>query len=154
VNDQTTYVYDNAGNLTSITNAAGHVTTLSNYDAHGRAGRITDPNGLHTDFSYTVRGWLSAVSKGSETTSYEYDGIGQLTKATLPDDSSISYTYDAAHRLTGIADNAGNSVAYTLDSIGNRTGEQVKDANGVLVRKISRTYDALNRLKQITGALQ
>jgi len=154
VNDQTTYTYDSAGNLTSITNAAGHVTTLSNYDAHGRAGRITDPNGLNTDFSYTVRGWLSSVSNGGETTSYDYDGVGQMTKATLPDGSSISYIYDAAHRLTNIADSAGNAITYTLDKMGNRTGEQVKDADGVLARQISRAYDPLNRLKQITGALQ
>lgn len=154
INDQTTYAYDSAGNLTSITNAAGHATTLSNYDAHGRAGRITDPNGLATDFSYTVRGWLSSVSKGGETTSYEYDGVGQMTKATLPDGSSVSYTYDAAHRLTSIADSAGNSIAYTLDKMGNRTGEQVVDADGALGRQISRVYDPLNRLKQITGALQ
>jgi YD repeat-containing protein len=154
VNDTTTYTYDEQGNLSTVTNAAGHLTTLSNYDAHGRAGRVTDPNGLVTDFSFTVRGWLSSSTMGSTTTSYTYDYAGQLTGVTLPGGATLSYTYDAAHRLTAITDNAGNSIVYTLDAMGNRTSEQVKDSSGTLTRQIARVYDPLNRLKQITGAQQ
>ena len=154
VTDTTTYAYDEQGNLSTVTNALGHVTTLSNYDAHGRAGRVTDANGLVTDFSYTPRGWLSSTTAGGATTSYTYDNAGQLTGVTLPGGTTLAYTYDAAHRLTAIADSAGNSVQYTLDNMGNRTGEQVKDGSGTLTRQIARAYDALNRLKQITGAQQ
>ncbi|MRV75765.1 hypothetical protein GJ700_29020 [Duganella sp. FT92W] len=150
----TTYTYDSEGRLATVTNAAGHITSLSNYDANGRLGRITDPNGLVTDMTYTPRGWLASSTTGGESTVYEYDGVGQLTKATLPDGAWVSYTYDAAHRLTAIADRNGNSVTYTLDLAGNRIGEQVKDSSGVLARQISRTYNTLNRLTQITGALQ
>jgi YD repeat-containing protein len=157
--DRTTYTYDAQGNLVSITNAAGHLTTLSNYDANGRTGRITDPNGITTDLSYSARGWLtsktvSGTGGAAETTSYDYDGVGQMTRATLPDGSAIFYTYDPAHRLTNIADSLGNSMTYTLDAMGNRTNEQVKDPNGTLARQTSRIYDALNRLQQVTGAAQ
>jgi YD repeat-containing protein len=157
--DRTTYAYDTQGNLITITNAAGHLTTLSNYDANGRAGRITDPNGITTDMSYSARGWLtsrvvSGAGGGAETTSYDYDGVGQMTKATMPDGSTIFYTYDPAHRLTAITDSLGNSMTYTLDAIGNRTNEQVKDPNGTLARQTSRIYDALNRLQQVTGGTQ
>jgi YD repeat-containing protein len=145
------YSYDDQGNLVAVTNAAGHVTTLSHYDAHGRVGRIVDPNGLITDLSYHPRGWLSAKTVGGETTGYEYDGVGQLTKATLPDGSSLTYTYDDAHRLTDIADSLGNRIAYTLDLTGNRIKEQVTDPTGTLVRQTTRVYDALNRLQKITG---
>ncbi|MFC5474687.1 hypothetical protein [Paraherbaspirillum soli] len=48
----------------------------------------------------------------------------------------------------------GNSIAYTPDSMGNRFSEQVKDPSGALARQTSRVIDALNRLKQITGAQQ
>jgi YD repeat-containing protein len=145
------YSYDDQGNLVAVTNAAGHVTTLSHYDAHGRVGRIVDPNGLITDLSYHPRGWLSAKTVGGETTGYEYDGVGQLTKATLPDGSSLTYTYDEAHRLTDIADSLGNRIAYTLDLTGNRIKEQVTDPTGTLARQTTRVYDALNRLQKITG---
>ena len=152
--DVTTYTYDTQGNLSSIKNAANHVTTLTNYDANGRVGRITDPNGLVTDMTYSPRGWLTSKTVGGEQTSYGYDGVGQMTKVTLPDTSFITYTYDPAHRLTAITDSQGNKITYTLDNMGNRTGEQVKDPQGILVRNTTRTYDALNRLQQITGGQQ
>ncbi|WP_158568020.1 MULTISPECIES: RHS repeat protein [unclassified Duganella] len=154
VNDVTSYTYDEQGNLTSVANAAGHTTALSNYDLNGRVGRITDPNGLVTDLTYTLRGRLSSRTVGGETTSYTYDDAGQLTQVTWPDNSTIIYTYDGAHRLTNVADSLGNSVAYTLDVMSNRTTESVNDPNGVLTRKTTRVYNALNRLQQQTGGVQ
>lgn len=158
--DKTTYTYDSSANLVSITNALNHVTTLSNYDANGRAGRITDANGTVTDMTYSPRGWLisrsimRAESSTPRVSSYDYDDVGQLIKVTQPDGSTISYIYDPAHRLTNIADSLGNSIVYTLDAIGNRTNEQVKDPNGTLSRQVSRVYDVLNRLQQVTGGTQ
>ncbi|MFZ6723373.1 hypothetical protein [Undibacterium sp. Ji49W] len=156
--DQTIYTYDTKGNLSSMTNAAGHVTTYANYDGNGRVGQITDPNGLVTTLTYTPRGLLSQrVSNAdgvSETTSYQYDGTGQMTKVTLPDNSSISYIYDDAHRLTRISDSLGNSINYTLDNMSNRINETVTDSSGNLTRQVSRVYDILNQLKTVTGAAQ
>lgn len=154
VNATTTFTYDDQGNLSTETNAAGHVTTYSNYDANGRAGRITDPNGLITDISYTPRGWISAMTVGGETTSYDYDGAGQITQVTLPDGSAIYNTYDDAHRLTNVRDTLGNSITYVLDNMGNRISEQSKDTTGALTRQITRAFNGLNRLKQVTGAVQ
>ncbi|WP_161630615.1 RHS repeat protein [Pseudoduganella violaceinigra] len=154
VNDTTTFNYDAEGNLETRTNALGHQTRYSNYDANGRAGRITDPNGLVVDMSYDARGRLKSVTTGGETTGYDYYDTGLLKQATLPDGSAIHYAYDDAHRLTGISDTLGNSITYVPDAMGNRTSEQSRDANGTLTRKITRVYDALNRMKQITGAQQ
>jgi YD repeat-containing protein len=158
VADKTTYTYDTSGNLNTITNAVGQVTTLSNYDANGRVGLITDANSATTALTYSPRGWLTGktVTSGAtvETTTYGYDGVGQLTLVTLPDTSMVSYTYDPAHRLTNIADSLGNSIAYTLDNMGNRLNEQIKDPSGALARQTSRVVDALNRLQQITGTAQ
>ena len=158
VADKTTYTYDGSGNLSTITNAIGQVTTLSNYNANGRVGLITDANGASSALTYSPRGWLTGktvTANGTvETTSYSYDGVGQLTLVTLPNASTVSYAYDPAHRLTNIADSLGNSIAYTLDNMGNRISEQVKDPSGALARQTSRVVDALNRLQQITGAMQ
>jgi YD repeat-containing protein len=158
VSDITRYAYDESGNLSSVTNAAGHVTALTNYDANGHVGTIVDPNGATTNLSYTPRGWLSSrtlVADGaSETTTYEYDGVGQLSKVTLPDNSAIVYAYDDARRLTSVSDSLGNSIVYTLDSIGNRISEQVKDENGTLARQTSRIYDALNCKRQLARSVR
>jgi hypothetical protein len=51
-------------------------------------------------------------------------------------------------------DTLGSSVSYTLDASGNRTGEEVRDPGGALQRSIARSYDALNRLQQVSGAPQ
>src|SRR5262249_50271831 len=127
VSDLTTHVWDNTGDLTSVTSALNQVITLSNYDTNGRPQTTTDPNGLVTSLSYDVRGRLTSRNVGGETTSYFYDNAGQLTQVTSPDGSYLSYTYDPEHRLTQIQDNLGNKIVYSLDAMGNRTQEQVFD---------------------------
>lgn len=156
--DSTTYDYDPKGNLASVTNALGQVTSYSNYDGNGHVGRVTEPNGLVTDFTYTARGKIATrvVSDGAsqQTTSYEYDPVGQLSKQTSPDGTWVAFAYDPAHRLIGINDNLGNKIAYTLDLTGNRTQEQVTDPNGVLSRQVARVFNSLNQMTKITGAAQ
>jgi len=88
----------------------------------------------------------------SRATSYTYDNAGQLTGVAMPDGTTMSYSYDTAQRLVGVTDAKGNSVTYTLDNMGNRSGEQTRDSSGNLQRNITRVYDALNRVQQVTGA--
>ncbi|MES3026212.1 MAG: hypothetical protein V4857_31905 [Pseudomonadota bacterium] len=152
--DKTSYGYDDKGNLVTVSNAMSQTTTLSNYDINGRVGRISDPNGLVTDLTYTARGYLKTRNVGGRTTVYDYEKTGLVKKVTMPDQSSIDYVYDDARRLTSIQDSQGNTISYTLDAMGNRTKEQTKDASGTLVQQTSRIYDALNRLQQVTGGTQ
>jgi YD repeat-containing protein len=108
--------------------------------------------------SYTRRGLLASrtVYSGgeSETTSYHYDPAGQLKSVVQPDGSSITMNYDAAHRLIGIADSNGNTIKYELDLTGNRIGERISDASGNLQRNVTRVFDTMNRVKQVTGGAQ
>lgn len=53
-----------------------------------------------------------------------------------------------------MSDERGNTISYTLDNVGNRVSEEIKDPGGTLQRSISRSFDALNRLQQVTGAAQ
>jgi len=158
VNDTTTFAYDASGNLTTVTNAIGQVTRYADYDASGRVGRVTEPNGTVTEFTYSPRGWITSRAVASQgtriVTAYAYDGAGQLTKVTLPDNSTLVYTYDAAHRLTDVADSTGSIIHYTLDNAGNRIKEEVRGDAGNLARQTSRVYDTLGRLTQVTGAAQ
>jgi YD repeat-containing protein len=156
--DKTTYDYDAKGNLAVVTNALGQATTYSNYDDNGNVGRIVEPSGLVTEFTYTARGKVASrtVSDGAtrETTSFEYDLAGQLTRQTNPDGAWMSFDYDAAHRLTSVNDNLGNNITYTLDLTGNRIGEQVKDPAGVLTRQVARVFNTLGQMTKVTGAAQ
>lgn len=136
-----------------ITNAVGHVTQLSRYNAHGQVEELIDPNTLVTTLSYDPRQRLTQRNVGSELTRYDYDAVGQLKQVTLPTGGVVRYDYDAAHRLTDIWDEEGNRIRYTLDAIGNRTQEDTYNAQGVAVSTRNRVFDALNRLWQDIGAV-
>jgi YD repeat-containing protein len=140
------------GNIATITNALGHVTQITAYNAHGQPLTIVDPNSLTTNLSYDSRQRLTSRNVGGELTSYDYDGVGQLTNVTLPDGSFLTYSYDAAHRLSGMSDNLGNRITYTLDAMGNRIQEQVFDPVNALAQTRTRVFNNLNRLFQEIGA--
>jgi YD repeat-containing protein len=145
------------GDLQTITEPGGFVTTFNLYEPNGKVVQMTDPKGVVTDITYTLRGFVKTLTTtapglAARTTTYNYDNVGQVTGVIQPDGSTINYTYDAAHRLTGVTDAKGNSITYTLDNMGNRTTDQLKDPQGILQRQVQRTFDALNRVQQVTGA--
>ena len=159
VNDTTLYVYyadtttdHTLGDLQSVTNAVGKTVTYGKYNSHGQVLQSTDANGVVTTNTYDLRQRLLSTTTAGETTSYSYDAAGQLATVTLPNRSVLTYTYDAAYRLTQVVDAAGNKVVYTLDDAGNRIAQQVKDASGVLIKNITRSFDELNRVQSISGA--
>jgi len=142
-----------AGDLHTITDAAGHITTIASYDADGRITRITDANGINTDMIYTPRGWLASRSVGGATTSFTYMPYGAVQTVTDPDGITTTYGYDAAHRLVKITDAQGNYIQYTLDAAGNKTAEQVYDATGTLRKSLTRSFNTLGQLTKVVDGL-
>ncbi len=141
------------GQVYTVTNPAGHVTTFNTYSADARPTQITDANGVVTTLAYKPRGWLESRTVGGETTTYDYDTMGNLTRVMLPDASWVGYAYDAAAALVAVEDNLGNSIEYELDVLGNRVQEAVFDPQGTLKKTLQRLYDGFNRLEKDLGAL-
>jgi RHS repeat-associated protein len=158
VSDVTTYTYYSCttgyqcGQVHTIENALGHVTTYNTYNAHGQPLTTTDANGLLTTLTYDARQRLTSRTLGSEQTTFDYWPTGLLKKVTLPDSSFLEYTYDNAHRLTEIEDSEGNRIVYTLDAMGNRTAESLYDPSNVLTQTRTRVFNTLDQLWKELGA--
>ncbi|RUL70264.1 hypothetical protein EKH80_20845 [Dyella choica] len=142
-----------AGDLHTITDPAGHVTTIASYDADGRVTRLTDANGLNTDTTYTPRGWVASRNVGGATSKFTYTPYGAVQTVTDPDSVTTTYGYDAAHRLVKITDAQGNYLQYTLDAASNKTAEQVYDSTGTLHKSLSRTFNPLGQLTKVMDGL-
>jgi len=163
VSDVTTFTYYNCvagsecGQVQTMTNAAGHVTTYNAYNAHGQPTLIADPNGVQTQFSYDNRQRLitrvSAYGTASaETMILEYWPTGLLKKVTRPDNSYVLYTYDGAHRLLRSEDGSGGKLEYILDGAGNVQTTNSYDPYGTLVRTQRQLYNEFGQLWQLLSA--
>jgi len=142
------------GDLQTITDALGHVTTFTTYNLYGQVLQIVDPNNVTTTNVFDSRRRLKSQTTGTDLTSYTYDAAGQPKTVTFATGLVLTNAYDAAHRLAGVSDSAGNTITYTLDNAGNRVGEQVKDTGGVLARNVTRSFDILSRVQSVVGAAQ
>ncbi|GLX65669.1 S8 family serine peptidase [Paenibacillus glycanilyticus] len=97
VNYTALYNYDYAGNLISVKDAKGNVTTYS-YDDLSRLIKVTNPL--------------------LETTRYEYDNFGNLTKTIFNDDSTKENYYDDAGRLIKKMNQSKLEDTFTYDKNG------------------------------------
>lgn len=152
--DQASGACHRRGDLHTVTNALGHVTTHARYDRAGRLTRSVDANGVVTELNYHPRGWLlsrtikGATAADDATTTFAYAPTGLVSRITQADGSYLDYGYDDAHRLISVTDALGNRIDYTLDPAGNRTAETTFDAQGAVKRQLSRVYNQLGQLRE------
>ncbi|MEN6314097.1 MAG: RHS repeat-associated core domain-containing protein [Clostridiaceae bacterium] len=129
--DQSVYLYNSSGCLTSITDRYGNVITI-NHDAQNRITEVVDPV--------------------SRELVFEYDSSNMLVKITDPLNRFVGYEYDANGNLTAVTDLSGKKTTYTYyDSFNEDTGvfeksklKQITDANGHQI--IKNEYDENDRL--------
>ena len=140
-----------SGDLASTRSSTGEVTRFLEYTKDGLASKIQRADGVTVSLAYGARQRLAGSTRtnsqgDAETTSYTYDGAGQLTGVAFPDGSNVTLAYDDAQRLTGFSDRAGNRVQLTLDNMGNVKQMERRDAAGRQVQVSHQTFDGLNRL--------
>ena len=145
------YTYDLNGNIRTVTDSQGRVTTLGydaldrlvysidpvnapnatwfEYDAADRITKVTDPRGKATYYIYDGFGQLWAqTSPDTGATTFAYNAVGQLGQMTRNDGSITTYAYDALGRMTGITA-SGQTQSYGYDWCVNGKGH-LCDANG------------------------
>jgi RHS repeat-associated protein len=158
VNSTRTYAYytctsgAQCGQVQTVTDELGHITTFNTYNVYGQPLTLTDPNGVMTTLTYDARQRLTSRSTAGETTGIAYYPTGLAKTVTLPDGSVLQYTYDGAHRLTQIADGLGNHVVYTLDAMGNHLADSVYDPSNALTLARNQVFNTLSELYQQIGS--
>jgi len=88
------YTYDSNSNRLSYTGPSGTVT--GSYDDQDRLTRYGA-----TTFGYTANGELLIKSTSGQTTTYQYDALGNLLTVRLANGTSIEYLIDGQYRRIG-----------------------------------------------------
>ena len=172
--NQSTMVYDEAGNVTGVTDAMGVTSAVSEYDSMGRVTASTDALGLTTTYRYDKMGNLiQAVEKLNQqeerVTTYSYDTMGRVTSVTDPLAGVTKACYDGHGNLSSVTDANGGTTRYRYDSMGrlleeitpvgscyqytyNAQGllEELENARG---QKTTYTYNAIGRVSTMTDEL-
>jgi len=113
---ETLYSYDVNGNINTITNANGVVTSFT-YDARGRQTSITNADNTTTHFAYDANSNMLTLTTPSDSEfDFSYDALNRPNTATSPLSNVTAYTYDRARRLTNIEKPSGKSINYTYSN--------------------------------------
>jgi YD repeat-containing protein len=169
----TSYLYDNVGNVTRMTDANGHVTVLT-YDAENKLlSRDADGTEADATFTYDAIGRLATQQSPSVTTTltyetagrlatksdrwwggrnwqstYSYDGNDNLTQLTYPSGRIVGYSYDIEDRLTSVTQNGStfaNGFAY------DDSGRLASYVTGAVTHAVS--YDTRDRVAHMTSGV-
>jgi RHS repeat-associated protein len=123
------FQYNSVGNLVSVTDGDGNVTTVER-DADGLPMAVDGPDGQRTRLTLDPSGFLASVSTpADETTQLESTSDGLLTGMTTPRGHTYSYAYDTWGQLTRDDDPAGGFK--TLTEAITRTGYTVDVATAL-----------------------
>jgi len=143
----TTFNYNASGDLTSTSNTRGFQTWYSQYDAHGRAGRIDRSDGTVITRSFDALGRMQWRNVNGRQTTFAYDNAGRLTRTTKADGTWRQRNYNAAGLLASITNQNGESTVFNRDATGAVTGASSYSASGQLVSQKLAQYDALGRAR-------
>ncbi|MFS2319322.1 hypothetical protein RMQ97_15425, partial [Maricaulis sp. D1M11] len=161
-------VYDQAGNVIEIIDAAG-LSTHMWYDGSGRLVASVDPLGKWVEHSYYNDGSVESTtvfdtaialpvdralgldalrpSGSTRTAQFEYDGLGRITRTTR--DGLVSQTlYDDVNRTITHIDPRGHQIVETLD----KRGAVISRLNAEL-NETTFEYNAFGLVWKTTDAL-
>ena len=151
--DTVAFAYDMLGNVTTITNGLGQITSFGLYDANGRPGTSTDPNNIVTAFTYDLLGRTTKITRKHPSdmtkdaiTTLLYDFEGRITGLTAPATDKLTMAYDVAGRLLSVSAPNGEKIAYGYDAMSNVTSQITKRSNDTTSASITRTFDSLGRM--------
>ncbi len=116
--DLVTFAYDAVtGDLLSQTLPLAGTTTFT-YDAAGNVETVTDPNGVVTTLTYDGRNRQLSASRNGATTSQTYTAAGEPGTATDALGRTMTFAYNGAGLMEKIIDPSGNFIYYGYNNLG------------------------------------
>ena len=154
-------------NSATLTDSLGHTTTY-NSQVIGGQWRVTDSQGSGCS-SCTQRGTihdtydasgnlLTRTDELGHTTTYTYDGNGNVLSISQPDGNgntaTTTYTYNGFNEVLTVTDPLGNVTTNAYDSHGNLTSVTSPKPNSTTAASVTQfAYDSKGQLIQITDPL-
>ncbi|WP_305885087.1 RHS repeat-associated core domain-containing protein [Pleionea sp. CnH1-48] len=148
------------GQLHTMTNALGHVTTFSDYTLDGKVGRVVDANGLTVLYTYDNLGRSKTITQFSDENpaqtrkvTYEYEGVNRVKSVSWSDGRSMTYTYDSMGHVEKVVDEKGERIEYVNDDNGNQKVTKFFDAAGIVKHQINKGFDTFSNVSSLTDSL-
>jgi RHS repeat-associated protein len=142
----TSYGYDRANRQTSIDYSDATPDVTFTLDAVGNRIAMVDGSGTETR-TYDNLDRLLRVTRGSDTFSYVYDAVSNVTRRTYPGNTVVAYTFDALDRLTS-ATSSSQTTSYGYDLASNLVQTALPAGNGYVE---TRAYDRAGRLTEVAN---
>ncbi len=165
INLTTSYEYDALDRVTKTTNPRGDISEMV-YDKNGQVkeekvhyktslardnctAKVIDTVDYQT-CTYAIHDYDAADRRIAttdilgNTTSFEYDAIGNLVSQTDANQNTVRYEYDEKNRRTAIVNANGHRSEFDYDLAGRLL--KTTDANG---NSVNNEYDQLGRLKKV-----
>ncbi len=155
---RTSYGYDPAGQLATVSDPFGHVTGFG-YDAVGNQTSVVDARGNETANAYDELNRLMSVTNAEgAVTGYGYDSAGDLVSRTDAKNHVTAYGYNARHQITSIIDPLGRKQTFGYDPEGNLVekvtarGHVSGDPADIAAWTITQAFDARGLRTAVTTA--
>jgi YD repeat-containing protein len=162
----TNYTYDSAGNLRTVTDPSGLITTYNHdalgnvtsavftdntqntyrYDGNNNLISMVDALGQEITYVYDALNRVtSIIEPGEQITRYGYDMHSNLISVTDPMSYARTATYDDLNRITSLTDAAGSTTGYEYDDLG-----RLASVNAPLGLTTQYAYNENNNILAIT----
>ena len=150
---ETTFAYDEAGCLASVTDALGR-TVSNDYDVVGRAIRSTLPDGSSISNAYDrSESPIATTLPHGETHAFGWTPVGLPASYTAPEAPEagrrLERTYNAAREQSALVKPDGTVVSNVYDSAGRLSA--VVATRGDETERVDFVYDYAGRLDSVTN---
>lgn len=141
----TQYSYLPAGNLATVTDETGLVTSMS-YDGLERLISVNDPAEGLIQRVYNEAGEVTQhVNGDGETHQYAYDEVSRLTQTTDPEGHVKSFAYDSRDNISTVTDGRGGLTSFGYDGL-----DRMTTRTNPISQTMTRAYDGRDNLLTLT----